>query len=632
MRILVMALHVCMLLPTACAFLQQPHSIPLLATNHFALRNNKPRNNIVCSSDRRPCARSMLEMRLENTRHLILPRVVRPKVYGIGLGRQKLTKRSKPLSRSDIYLATLQQLDSNNLTDPLVQDAVLKEVVTTSAKSIISEEFWIDMKRWRMHFRSDWVDGFKKPSQMIPAILFLYFACLAPAVSFGTIASQLTTGSIGVVEFLLSAGLSGMAYSVLCGQPMAFIAPTGLTLAFISGLFRFCNYQGLPFLPIYTWVGFWTSAFMILLGLRGAGKWIRLCTHFTDEVFNALLSFNFIYEAASSLKRNFKLVADPTNLTMPFASLAMALGTFWSTMQINQISKSIYFNAKVRQNIKDFGPVAVILFMTLLNLSPWFRNIGIPVLTVPKTFELAGGRSFLVDFLSVPLKVRMLCSLPAILLTALFFMDHNISIRLVNKADNKLKKGEAYNLDMVALGIVTGGLSIVGLPWMCGATVQSMNHVRSMTTTAFNEETKQVEVVDVTENRLSGFVVHAMIALTVNLLGVLKYIPVPVFSGLFLFLGRKLMTGNTFLQRVRDSIAERKRLPPDHPVFAVGKVRVSLFTGIQLMCLIGMWMFKQNAATSIFFPSAIGLLMIIRSKVLPRFFTEEELVVLDPTP
>ena len=66
-----------------------------------------------------------------------------------------------------------------------------------------SWEHRIDMKRWRMHFRSDWVDGFKKPSQMIPAILFLYFACLAPAVSFGTIASQLTTGSIGVVEFLL---------------------------------------------------------------------------------------------------------------------------------------------------------------------------------------------------------------------------------------------------------------------------------------------------------------------------------------------------------------------------------------------------------------------------------------------
>lgn len=45
---------------------------------------------------------------------------------------------------------------------------------------------------------------------MIPGILFLYFACLSPAVSFGTIASEITLGNIGIVEFLLSSGLSGM--------------------------------------------------------------------------------------------------------------------------------------------------------------------------------------------------------------------------------------------------------------------------------------------------------------------------------------------------------------------------------------------------------------------------------------
>lgn len=45
---------------------------------------------------------------------------------------------------------------------------------------------------------------------MIPAVLFLYFACLAPAVSFGTISSEITNGSIGVVEFLLGSGVAGV--------------------------------------------------------------------------------------------------------------------------------------------------------------------------------------------------------------------------------------------------------------------------------------------------------------------------------------------------------------------------------------------------------------------------------------
>ena len=30
------------------------------------------------------------------------------------------------------------------------------------------------------------------------------------------------------------------------------------------------------------------------------------------------------------------------------------------------------------------------------------------------------------------------------------------------------------------LGLITGVLSILGLPWQCAATVQSLNHVRAM--------------------------------------------------------------------------------------------------------------------------------------------------------
>ena len=66
------------------------------------------------------------------------------------------------------------------------------------------------MQRRSKHYVSDWTDAFKNKKKVIPAILFLYFACLSPAVSFGTIAAQITNNSIGVVEFVLSAGASGM--------------------------------------------------------------------------------------------------------------------------------------------------------------------------------------------------------------------------------------------------------------------------------------------------------------------------------------------------------------------------------------------------------------------------------------
>jgi hypothetical protein len=67
-----------------------------------------------------------------------------------------------------------------------------------------------------------------------------------------------------------------------------------------------------------------------------------------------------------------------------------------------------------------------------------------------------------------------------------------------------------------------------------------------------------MEIVEVTETRLTGFVIHAMIAGTLCLLPLLRFVPIPVVSGVFLFLGRKLMSGNSFLQRVRDSFAEAK--------------------------------------------------------------------------
>eukprot|EP00571_Detonula_confervacea_P008513 CAMPEP_0172312864 /NCGR_PEP_ID=MMETSP1058-20130122/18699_1 /TAXON_ID=83371 /ORGANISM="Detonula confervacea, Strain CCMP 353" /LENGTH=723 /DNA_ID=CAMNT_0013026419 /DNA_START=227 /DNA_END=2398 /DNA_ORIENTATION=- len=489
-----------------------------------------------------------------------------------------------------------------------------------------------DILRRRKYYVSDWTDAFKKKRQVIPAVLFLYFACLAPAVSFGTISSEITNGSMGVVEFLLGSGFAGMLYSIFCGQPMAFVAPTGLTLAFISGLFRFCKLSDLPFFPVYAWVGLWTSAFMTLLGLIGASKLIRFCTRFTDEVFNGMLSVNFLYEAFSSLRRNF-VHANPMNLTMPFVALSMALGTFFGTMKVVKFEATKFFSSNVRKIIKNFGPVSMILLFTLLNLLPWAQKFHVPTLSVPDTLQLAGGRSFLVGLKDIPVNIRLLCAFPACLLTCLFFMDQNISVRLVNNPDNKLKKGAAYNLDMVALGMITGVLSIFGLPWMCGATVQSMNHVRAMAETELNEETNQMEITEVTETRLTGFIIHAMLASTVLLLPVIKNIPIPVVSGVFLFLGRKLMTGNTFFQRITDGFAERARLPDKNPIHLLGRKKMNIYTGVQVLCLLGLFGFKQIPSITIFFPVMIGVLMSIRAFVLPKFFNEEEFDALgDQTP
>ena len=106
-----------------------------------------------------------------------------------------------------------------------------------------------DLKRKSKCYPSDWLDGLRS-GKSIAAIAFLYFACLAPVVAFGGALSSLTQGAMGVVEVLLSCGLCGMAYATIAGQPMTFVAPTGLTLAFTAALYRYCTYLAVPFLPM----------------------------------------------------------------------------------------------------------------------------------------------------------------------------------------------------------------------------------------------------------------------------------------------------------------------------------------------------------------------------------------------
>ena len=51
----------------------------------------------------------------------------------------------------------------------------------------------------------------------------------------------------------------------LAGQPMTFVAPTGLTLSFIGALSAWTIKSGVPFLPMYAWCGCWTALYLAVL-------------------------------------------------------------------------------------------------------------------------------------------------------------------------------------------------------------------------------------------------------------------------------------------------------------------------------------------------------------------------------
>ena len=345
-----------------------------------------------------------------------------------------------------------------------------------------------DLRRRLPLYGSDLADGFKSPAKTAGAVLFLYFAVLAPAIAFGGVMTTVTFGALGPRDVILSCGLSGMAYALVSGQPMTFVAPTGLTLSFIGALSAWTVKAGVPFLPMYAWCGLWTSAYLAVLASFNASALIRYCTRFTEDVFNSLLAFNFLAEGATPILKLLKPALAGARGTAADALLALnsALATSLACRSLASAPRSRFFTAKFRALVADFGPALVIVGMSALLRTAPLRSLG-----KLARLELGDPRTkvfSLVDLGALAVPYRLLAAVPALFLATLFFLDQNITVRTVNSPQNKLRKGEAYHLDLFALALVTLGSSLLGLPWMCSATVQSLNHVRALSNYAVAEE------------------------------------------------------------------------------------------------------------------------------------------------
>ena len=193
-------------------------------------------------------------------------------------------------------------------------------------------------------------------------------------------------------------------------------------------------------------------------------------------------------------------------------------------------------------------------------------------------------------------------------------------------------KGAAYNLDLLVLGVINSVLSLFGLPWMCAATVQSLNHVRAMADIEYIERGqlgKEEVIKQVAETRLTGFTIHALILGSLGLLSTLRCIPMPVVAGIFLYLGRKVMSGNEFLGRIKLLVSDKKQLPEDSVVNRLGAKTVARYVSVQVSMLALLWTLKSIKRTALFFPSVIGMLIMVRMFVLPKHFSESELKQLD---
>ncbi|XP_033208483.1 sodium bicarbonate cotransporter 3 isoform X1 [Belonocnema kinseyi] len=532
-----------------------------------------------------------------------------------------------------------------------------------------------DIKRKAPFYLSDIKDALAL--QCVASFIFLYFACLAPIITFGGLLSEATEKNMAAMESLVAGFVCGIGYGFFSGQPLTILGSTGPVLVFEQIVFNFCKQYTWNYMSFRFWIGTWISGILIILVALDASAFVCYITRFTEENFATLIAFIFIFKAVEnvlSINKNYPLntrndilnhncSCKPSDNYLPSSysniswssldqitcknyngtmigdhcnyvpdvflmSIILFMGTFLLSVELKDFKNALFFPSKVRQIVSDFAVIIAILSMSALD---FFVGINTPKLEVPGEFKpTLPNRGWIIwPFQENPWWSALIAGLPAMLGTILIFMDQQITAVIVNRKENKLKKGCGYHLDLFVLAILIQICTVMGLPWFVAATVLSINHVNSLKLESeCAAPGEKPQFLGVREQRVTHILIFLMIGCSVLLTPILRRIPMPVLFGVFLYMGVSSLKGLQFFDRILIMLMPLKYQPDYMFLRQVPLKRVHMFTFIQLACLSCLWIIKSFHSTSILFPLMLVVMIAIR-KGLDLLFTQRELKILD---
>jgi len=476
------------------------------------------------------------------------------------------------------------------------------------------------------HFKSDWLDAANVKS--FASILFMFFASISPAISFGALLSVATGNAIGAVEVIVATAVIGIIYAMFSGQPLTIIGSTGPVVTYTAILYGLAAQMGIPFLTFYAWVGLWSAAILFVCAVTGASNSIKYITRFTDEIFSGLIAVIFIYE---SIK--FLVVQNLMNpLVSPGTALLSALLgvlTYTVAKATADFKTSKWGGKTLRSVVGDFGPLIAVATGSCFAFFV-FPHIALQKLALPATLATTTGRPWITSLAASP-QVIFGSLIPASIGVILLFLDQNITVRIVNNPDYGLKKPVGYHLDMLVLSLLIAVQSLLGLPWMVASTAPSIIHLRSLQTLQKNSTTGAEEIVDVKEQRVTALASNALIGCSILLIPLLKNIPIAVLSGLFLHLGIQTAKGNQFIERIGLLLVDPAQRALHMPKYLaqVEEGAWVKFTLIQMASFWVLWTVKESKQFGIAFPLVILAFVPLRY-AFKKWFEAKDLERIDP--
>ncbi|KAL7844839.1 hypothetical protein SRHO_G00233780 [Serrasalmus rhombeus] len=133
--------------------------------------------------------------------------------------------------------------------------------------------------------------------------------------------------------------------------------------------------------------------------------------------------------------------------------------------------------------------------------------------------------------------------------------------------------------------------SFMGLPWYVAATVISIAHIDSLkmeTETSRAGGAAQIPRRQGAESNWSDCLPPGLVC-PVFMAPILKFIPMPVLYGVFLYMGVASLNGVQFMDRLKLLLMPAKHQPDLIYLRHVPLRRVHLFTFVQVLCLALLW-------------------------------------------
>ncbi|KDN72141.1 hypothetical protein CSUB01_09726 [Colletotrichum sublineola] len=395
---------------------------------------------------------------------------------------------------------------------------------------------------------------------------------------------------------------------------------------------------GIPFLPFMAWSLIHSGWMHYLLAIFNAHDYtMQYVTDFSTDIFSLLNSVIYFHKAVLELQRTKAVVSMAAFLySIIGAAGTCLLAIFLSTA----VSWKPLFHRYVRMALTEYAAAISIIFFIGMPYVGDLADLTHYRLEVSKTFRpsLPGRGNFFVEFWKLPIEWVFIAIIPGIIITVLFYFDHEISSIICTAKRYGVQKPGGYAWDVMLLGTTTIMCGILGIPPANGLLPQAPLHSESLMYTVYEDsqvmdsepcdDPPSKPILRVYEQRFSPFIQAAGILLFVSppFQHVLGFTPTSVLAGLFMFMGYQSLKVNPILTRVWHLLTPISELPALPQ--GASWVGIHFFTMAQIV-LTGIVFGVTLTVAAPGFPIIIIILVPVRLFFMNRIWSRQTLRYVD---